>query len=73
MIRIILNIYIFIIIIDTVLSYLPQFKDALWARKIRKIVDYTLAPIRKVLPPDLPFDISPIILILLIKMFEALW
>lgn len=73
MIRIILNIYIFIIIIDTVLSYLPPFKDALWARKIRKIVDYTLAPIRKVLPPDLPFDISPIILILLIKMFEALW
>lgn len=73
MIRALLNLYILILVVDTILSYLPQFRNTPWGLKIKKVADFSLAPIRKVLPPDLPFDISPIIVILLVKLIEALW
>lgn len=73
MIRTFLNFYIFLLIIDSVLSYIPSIKNQLWAIKVKKVADLSLSPIRKVLPPDLPFDLSPIIVILLIKMLETLW
>jgi uncharacterized protein YggT (Ycf19 family) len=41
--------------------------------KIRKAASFGLDPIRKFLPPNLPVDISPIVLIALLKALTALW
>jgi len=73
LIRAILNLYILVIIIDTILSYLPQYKNHPFALNIQKAANFSLKPVKKILPPDMPFDISPIIVILLIKLIEALW
>jgi YggT family protein len=69
----IINFYILVIIVDTILSYVPSLKYNLWVMKIRKISNFSLNPIRKLVPADLPLDISPIILILGLKLIEALW
>ena len=73
MIRAILNLYILVLVVDAILSYLPQFKNHIWAQKIKQAADFTLVPMRRVLPRDLPFDVSPIAVILLIKLFEILF
>ncbi len=73
MIRALLNLYILLLVIDTVLSYMPSLNKNIWALRIKKYANFSLAPIRKYLPPSMPFDISPLIAILLIKIFESLW
>ncbi len=73
MIRSLIELYIFVIIIDTILSYLPQFKKTLWAQKIRQVCGYTTEPIRRYLPEDLPFDISPLVVIVALKIVVAIW
>jgi len=74
LIRLVIKLYIFIIVIDVILSYIPSLKYNVWAMKVRKVADFGLDPIRRFLPlKDLPFDISPIILILLLNLFMALW
>ncbi len=73
MIRIILNIYIWVIILDALLSYFPQYKNQDWAKVIKQAADFTLKPIRKILPQDLPFDVSPIIVIIILNVIPALW
>lgn len=73
MIRAILNLYIFVIIIDAILSYFPQFRHHEWARQIRKLANFTLDPVRKLLPRDLPLDFSPLVVIIVIQMIMALW
>jgi YggT family protein len=73
MIRIIINIYIWVIILDSLLSYFPQYKNQDWAKAVKKAADVTLKPIRKIVPQDLPFDISPIIIIILLNILPAVW
>ncbi len=78
MIRSIFNIYILLLIVDAVLSFLPQYKDNDWVKKIKMLSDLSLNPIRKYIVQklpfgDLPIDISPIIFIIILKTIEALW
>lgn len=73
MIRFIIDLYIYLLIADAILSYFPQFKNQPWAMWIRKICDYTTAPIRKIIPQDLPFDISPLIVIVILQAIKLLW
>ena len=73
MIRLLLNLYILVVVGDTILSYMPKYRETEWGMKIKKVSDFSLNPIRKVLPPDLKIDISPVILILLVKIIEAIW
>ena len=73
MIRIILNIYILVLIIDAVLSFLPEIRGKEIGQKIKFIADLTLKPIRKFLPSDLPFDLSPLIVIVGIKILMVIW
>jgi YggT family protein len=74
-VRFILNLYIWVIIIDAILSYFPNYK----VKKIpgydylRKAAELTLGPVRKLLSPDLPLDISPLIVILIISVLKAVW
>lgn len=73
MIRFLINIYIIVIIIDSVLSYFPHYRNHSWAQMIKRAADVTLNPIRRALPSDLPLDISPLVVIILLQIIVALW
>lgn len=73
MIRAIIHLYILIIIADVVLSYIPQYRLRPWAQMIKKIADFSLDPVRKILPKDMAFDISPLVAIMILQIIMALW
>jgi len=73
MIRTLLDLYVLVLIADVVLSYLPQFRHHPAVVYIRKASDLSCKPIRKLLPHDLPFDFSPLIVILALNILKALW
>lgn len=73
MIRFLLNLYIFIIIIDSILSFMPQYKNHEYVKFVKSLANYSLNPIRKILPRDLPFDFSPLVVIILIRMIIVLF
>ena len=77
MIRFVIDLYILIIVIDAVLSFLPQLRQEVWVLYVRQIAGYTVNPVRKIIgrymPDSLPFDISPLIVILGLKLFVALF
>jgi YggT family protein len=68
MISALLQIVIYIIIIDVLLSWVPQMRSQPWARTLHKIADIPQKPIRDLLPKDLPLDPAPMIVIILIQM-----
>ena len=69
MIRSLINLYVLVLIIDVILSYLPQYRHQPWAQFIKKAADFTCKPIRQIMPPDLPFDFSGFIVIVALKVF----
>lgn len=73
MIRVLIDIYIILILLDAILSYIPNLKSNLYVQKLRKICEFSQKPIRKYMPQGLPLDPSPIAVILLLKLIEALW
>jgi len=73
MIRIIINLYIYVIILDAILTFFPQYRAQEWAKIIRKAADLTQKPIRKYLPKDVPWDPSPLIVIIILQLVIALW
>lgn len=73
MIRAIIYLYMLLLVVDAVLSYVPSLKGHKAVRLLRKASDFTCAPIRKILPPDLPLDVSPLIVIVLLKLFVAIF
>lgn len=72
-IRTLLKLYILALILDAIFSYFPELEKHDWRKKLRKLCDYTCDPIRKRLPPHLPFDFSPLLVILLINLLMILW
>jgi len=74
MIRFLIYLYTWLIIVDAVLSYIPDLKQQPWAKKIHQLVEYSVAPIRKLLPAnDLPIDIAPLIVIVLLQIIIRIW
>jgi YggT family protein len=73
LIRLLLDLYVLILIADIVLSYLPQFRHHPARVFVKKASDFTCSPIRKLLPPNLPFDFSPLIVMVLLRLFEAIF
>lgn len=73
MIRELLHLYIILLIVDVVLSYLPQFRRNPVVMWIHRAADFTCKPIRRLLPPNLPLDVSPLIVILILKLVMVLW
>jgi YggT family protein len=68
MIHLILQLFIYILIVDVLLSYVPQMRTQKWAEILHKIADTPQKPIRELLPKNLPLDPTPMILIILIQM-----
>ncbi len=77
MIRFIIDLYILIVVVDAVLSFLPQLRHERWVLLVKQVAGYSTNPIRRILhrfmPNALPFDISPLIVILGLKLFVALF
>ena len=73
MIRALLDLYCLVLIVDVIISYIPSLKYEPWVKKINQLSDFTCKPIRRSLPPDLPFDFSPIIVIGGINLIKLLW
>lgn len=77
MIRLIIRLYTIFLMVDAILSFFPELNKYVWRNKLRKICDYSCAPVRKVLPPGLPIDFSPMIVIFLlyvfVEIFSYLW
>lgn len=68
MIHAILQLFIYIIIIDALLSWAPQVRSQKWAEMLHRIAEAPQKPIREMLPSNLPIDPTPMILIILIQM-----
>ena len=64
LIRLLLILFVVMVIADAVLSYFPNSQSNEWAKKLRKICDYVLNPLRRLFPADMPFDVTPMIIIL---------
>lgn len=72
MIHGILQIFIYLIIIDIILSYFPQMLSQKWARELRRVMEIAQKPIRDLFPRDLPLDPAPIVLIIIIEILMYL-
>lgn len=72
-IRTLLEIYILALVFDSIFSFFPDLEKHKWRKQLKRICDYSCDPIRKFLPPNLPFDFSPLLAILLINLFMFLW
>lgn len=72
MIHSLLQIFIYILIIDILMSYFPQIRHQKWAQMIHKIADVPQKPIREMLPKDMPLDPTPMILIILIQVLMSI-
>lgn len=69
-----LEIFIILIVIDAVISFVPnpEIQHHPFVLQLRKLTDVPQKPIRQLLPPNMPFDPSPLVIILLIRMIMAL-
>lgn len=72
MIDAILQIFIYIIIADVLMSWFPQIREQNWAQTLHNIAQAPQKPIRDMLPKDLPLDPVPMILIILIQILMYL-
>jgi len=67
MIRALINLYMMLIFVDVILSYLPQYRDKVWCVKIKQAADITCKPVRKLLPSNQSFDLSPIVVFVIFR------
>ena len=72
-IRPLLNLILILLIVDAILSYIPQVRQQGWAQKLKQGADIILNPIRKFLPKDWPVDVSPLVVIIIVKLVEFIW
>lgn len=68
-----IKMYIYLTIIDAVIGYFPKYHNYDWVRKLRMIADYAQAPIRKYLPSHLPFDFSPVVVVVALSLIVTFW
>jgi uncharacterized protein YggT (Ycf19 family) len=71
---IVMNVYMLVIIADTVISYLPQYKNKEWALRLSGLANYSLNPIRRILPPNgMEIDFSPLVVLVALSLIKILW
>lgn len=74
MLHALINIFILMVLVDAVISFVPNpnVQRHPVVIQLRKIVDVPQRPIRQLLPPNIPFDPSPLIIILFLRIVEAM-
>lgn len=73
LIEFLINIYILLVILDAIFSYFPNLQSHDWIRNLRKVANYSCDPIRKILPRNLPYDFSPLVVIVILKLVIILF
>ena len=73
MIRFLINIYIYILVIDAILSFFPEVRKYQAAQLIKKLAEPSCRLVRRYLPPDMGFDISHFVVIVILKLVTFLW
>ena len=73
MIRLLIQLYILVLIVDAILSFFPELRTQPWVQSIRRAAEWTEKPVRKFMPRDLPIDPTPIVVILLLNLVMVLW
>ena len=73
MIRILIDFYIFILVLNAILSYIPSIQKQQWVLFLKKASEFTCRPVRQYLPKDLPIDASPLVIIVLLNLIMAMW
>jgi YggT family protein len=73
MITWLIQIYIYLIIADVLLSWVPEVRRQNWAQMLHRITDVVQKPIREMLPKGMPFDPTPMIVIILLQMLMYLF
>lgn len=68
-----LQIFIYIVIIDVILSWIPEVRRQEWAQVLHKIADAPQRPIREMLPQGMPLDPTPMIVIIICQMLMYLF
>lgn len=66
----IIQVISFVVFVDVILSYFMSPYQPI-RRTLDRIVDPLLAPIRKIVPPVMNFDLSPVILIVLLEILQT--
>jgi YggT family protein len=73
MIHAVLQIFIYILIADVILSWLPDVRKQPWAQKLHEFANIPQKPIRDLFPKDIPIDPAPMILIILCQILMQLF
>lgn len=73
MIDAVLQIFIYLTILDAILSYFPELRSQKWYQELHKVVEVPQKPIKKMLPPGIPLDPSPIIVIIVCQLLMAIF
>jgi YggT family protein len=71
LIHLIARILIFIVIVQAILSFFMSPFHPI-RRTLDRIVDPLLAPIRRIVPPLGNIDFSPLVLVILVQVFDSL-
>jgi uncharacterized protein YggT (Ycf19 family) len=67
-----INLIIFLVVLDSIFSFIPEMRRHPVGVGLKKVVDFLLGPIRQLLPAQMPIDISPLILIFIIQLLASL-
>ena len=67
--RFLIELYSLVIIINILLSFLPEFRSHKIAQCISEAAEFTCGPIRKGLPQS-PFDISPVVVMIILSIIK---
>lgn len=68
----VLQIIIYIIIADVLLSWVPDIRQQAWAQKLHEFANIPQKPIREMFPKDMPLDPAPMIVIILCQVLMYL-
>ena len=73
MIRALIQLYMILLVLNAFISYVPSLRQHDWVVFMNKICEYTCRHVRPYLPKDLPFDLSPLVVIVLLSLLMILW
>lgn len=68
-----IDFYSIVLLIAVILSWLPVDRRQPLARAVRSLTEPALAPIRRVLPPMRGLDLSPLVLLVVLRILRNIW
>ena len=72
LIRQTLNLFFYVVLISVVLSWVSSYRSHPMMDALYKITEPLLAPVRRVIPPIAGFDISPIVVLIGLKLLSII-